>query len=197
VPVTAPPNEIEIDGLYLINETNASDILSHLAKYYFNRLQVDLDAINNAEYAPGDKLIVYLNEDDIASGYVISCHFKFGVQARSNIKLVAASEAESGKLIIIYKSGSLVLTKKKYSFPVDYQYSIENPYLDLTMNRHRYVYRPHNRYATGTIVSGTNTNTQQCSVALDLEQSTGILHIVSVDEVTVQTSNNVSVGVIA
>lgn len=197
VPVTAPPNEIEIDELYLINDNNASDILSHLAKYYFNRLQVDLDAINNAEYAPGDKLTVYVDEDNLASGYVVSCHFSFGLQARSKIKLVAASEAESKNLVIIYKDNSLVLDKKKYTFPVGYQYSIENPYIDISMNKHVYVYRPNNKYATGTIANGDNTNTQQCSVALDLDQETNILHIISVDEVNVQTNNNISIGVIA
>lgn len=197
VPVTAPPNEVEIEGLYLINDNNASDILSHLEKYYFNRLQVDLGAINNAEYAPGDKLIVYTDEDSLASGYVVSCHFSFGLQARSEIKLVAASDIEAGKLIIIYKDGTLVLNKKTYSFPVGFQYSIENPYIDIEMNKHSYVYRPNNKNATGTIASGENTNTQQCSIALDLDQETNTLHIVSVDNVTMQTSNNVSTVVIA
>lgn len=197
VPVTAPANEIEIDGVYLVNENNADDILSHLAKYYFNRMQVDLDAINNAEYFPGDKLTVYTDEDSLASGYAVSCNFHFGLQAKSRIKLVAASEIASGKLIIIYKDGTLVLGKKIHSFPVGYEYSIENPYIDLPLNQHFYVYRPNNQYATGTIVSGDNTNIQPCSIALDLDQETNILHIISVDEVNVQTNNNISVGVIA
>jgi hypothetical protein len=197
VPVTAPPNIVSIDDVTIVNSSNVSSILSRLANIYFNRVEADLSVINNGEYVPGDKVICYGQDDIFVAGYIASADFSFGLQAKSKIKLTPVEIRESAELEIRYKWDDYILRISVWLFPVSYNYSIENPYIDLYLNNHRYVFRPHNKYATGTIVSGTNTNTQQCSVALDLEQSTGILHIISVDEVTVQTSNNISVGVIA
>lgn len=181
-PVTAPTNIVSISDVMIINEDNANDILLRMAQYYFDRVQVDLDAINNAEFMPGQKLTIYTDQESMVSGYAERCYFSFGLQAKSSIRLAGAAEVASGKLIILYKYGTKQIGKKKYLFPVGHQYSIENPYIDAQFNKHRYVFRPENQYATGTVTSGTNTNTQQCAVALDLEKKTEILYIVSVDD---------------
>ena len=181
-PATAPTNIVSIDDVMLINEDNADDILLRMAQYYFDRVQVDMDAINNAEFMPGQKLTVYADEETLVSGYAEKCSFAYGLQAKSSIHLAAAAEVAAGRLTILYKYGTRQIGKKKYLFPVGHQYSIENPYIDAQFNKHRYVFRPENQYATGTVTSGTNTNTQPCAVALDLEKKTEILHIVSVDD---------------
>jgi hypothetical protein len=50
------------------------------------------------------------------------------------------------------------------------------------LNNHRYVFRPINKYATGTVVSGGVTDIQNCVVALDEFQ--GTVYTISVDEVS-------------
>ena len=197
VPETAAENVIKVDGVTLINSVNVDDICSHLAKYYFERVRMDLDIVNNADYAPGQRLLVYADEDTMVSGYASKMEFSFGLQARAKVSLIAAQLKASGNLIITYKWGTMKLKRIKYTFPVGYTYQIVNPYIDTPIERHRYVFRPVNQYATGTIAEGANTNNQNCEVALDLDRDTNILHVISVDEVTTQTSDNITVGIIA
>lgn len=197
VPETAAENVIKVDGVTLINSANVDDICSHLAKYYFERVRMDLDIVNNANYAPGQRLLVYADEDTMVTGYASKMEFSFGLQARAKVSLIAAQLKASGNLIITYKWGTMKLKRIKYTFPVGYTYQIVNPYIDTPIERHRYVFRPVNQYATGTIAEGANTNNQTCEVALDLDRDTNILHIISVDEITAQTSDEITIGNIA
>ena len=196
VPETAAENVIKVDGVTLINSANVDDICSHLAKYYFERVRMDLDIVNNANYAPGQRLLVYADEDTMVTGYASKMEFSFGLQARAKVSLIAAQLKASGNLVITYKWGTMKLKRIKYTFPVGYTYQITNPYIDLVIERHRYVFRPINQYATGTISSGTNTNTQTCAVALDLDRDTNILHVISVDEATTETADSITIGTI-
>lgn len=197
VPETAAENVIKVDGVTLINSANVDDICSHLAKYYFERVRMDLDIVNNANYAPGQRLLVYADEDTMVTGYASKMEFSFGLQARAKVSLIAAQLKASGNLVITYKWGTMKLKRIKYTFPVGYTYQIVNPYIDTPIERHRYVFRPVNQYATGTIAEGANTNNQNCEVALDLDRDTNILHIISVDEITSQTSDEITTGTIA
>jgi hypothetical protein len=197
VPVTAARNVISVDDVMLVNTDNVDRILSHMAKYYFDRVQVDLDVIDNAEYMPGQRLLVYSDEHSMASGYAEKCSFSFGMQARASIHLMGAAAKESANLIVTYMWSSRQIGRREYTFPVGYVYSILNPYIDFGMDGHRYVFRPVNEYAEGTIDEGDNYDTQPCAVALDLERSTGILYIVSVDEVEERESGDIVIGVIS
>ena len=197
VPETAAENVIKVDGVTLINSANVDDICSHLAKYYFERVRMDLDIVNNANYAPGQRLLVYADEDTMVTGYASKMEFSFGLQARAKVSLIAAQLKASGNLIITYKWGTMKLKRIKYTFPVGYTYQIVNPYIDTPIERHRYVFRPVNQYATGAIAEGANTNNQTCEVALDLDRDTNILHIISVDEVETTTEDNITIGNIA
>ena len=197
VPETAAENVIKVDGVTLINSANVDDICSHLAKYYFERVRMDLDIVNNANYAPGQRLLVYADEDTMVTGYASKMEFSFGLQARAKVSLIAAQLKASGNLVITYKWGTMKLKRIKYTFPVGYTYQIVNPYIDTPIERHRYVFRPVNQYATGTIAEGANTNNQTCEVALDLDRDTNILHIISVDEVETTTEDNITIGNIA
>jgi len=182
VPSAAPEKTITVDGLYLINNDNVSGILTHLSDLYFKRTEVDLDVINNAEYQPGEKVIVYADEDKLMTGFIESCSFTFGTQARASVHMVPTEGKEAAPLTITYVYQTMQLGKEVYLFPVGYTYTITNPYIDLTLSQYRYVYRPLNESATGTIVEGENTDTEEYDIAL--EYHNGILRIVSVDEVS-------------
>jgi len=182
VPKAAPENIVDISGLYLLNEDNISDVMTRLTAWYFNRTELDFDAINNGAYIPGDKVIVYTDDENMVTGYVTSATFTFGLQAKATIHLTGVLDVEAGNLTILYKWNGKQIGKKMFTFPVGYAYSITNPYIDKSMNRHRYIFRPLNENATGTIVAGKNTNTQNCDVALDLFEK--VLHVISVDSIT-------------
>lgn len=186
VPEGAPENVINIDGVYLVNQSNVSGILTHLSQWYFKRMEVDLDAIDNGAYIPGDKVVCCVDESTVVSGYINSASFTFGLQSKATIHLTAAEDRESGNLTIIYKYETTQLDKRIYLFPVGYAYTITNPYIDLTMNGHRYIFRPLNVSATGTIAAGDNTDTEDCAVALDLDEN-GVLELISVDNITAGT----------
>jgi len=197
VPASAADNVVTIDGVYLINSGNASGILSHMAALYFKRTEVEADLIDNAEYIPGDKLTVYADRDLLMSGYAKSCVFSFGKQARATVTLTAAEGMTGAKLTILYKYDGVTLNQAEYYLPVGYEYSITNPYLDWTMNGHRYIFRPTTAAVTGTLTSSGATETVNYAVALDLDLATGVLDVISVDSVTVDSSGDYAVGVIA
>lgn len=195
-PETAPENVVEVD-LGLIHSNNVDDILSHLAKYYFPRVELQFDCVNNGDYWPGDKLQVCTDIDGMAvTGYAERMDFKFGVQARSSVKLTACALTSTAKLTIIYKWNDTTIARKVYHFPVGYEYTVQNPYPETTAGKYRYVFRPVNANATGTMTAGTNTNTQQLAVALKLDTKTKVLEVISVDAVEVQTVGEDAVGVI-
>lgn len=194
-PSSAPDNVVEIDGVYLINATNVSSVLTYLSTMYFKRTEVDLEAVNNGSYIPGDKLIVYTGEDSLISGYANSMDFAFGLQSKSKITLVAADTVAGATLTVTYKYGTTILSMKKYVLPVGYTYTIDNPYIDKIMDNHRYVFRPTTATVTGTMASGGSTETVQYAVALDLYED--VLQVISVDDITTTTEGGKTVGVIA
>ena len=175
-------NVKEINGVYLVNSSNVSGILTFLAQWYFNRQEVNADIINNAAYAPGDKIQLHVDDETMVSGFIDRETFAFGQQAKATIHLAASEDVETANLTIFYKYGDMQLDRKEYLMPVGYSYCITNPYIDFAMNGHWYVFYPEAEAATGTITSGTNESTQTYDVALDLHE--GILHVISVDSVT-------------
>ena len=178
-PSAAPENVIEIEGVYLVNEDNVSGLLTHLSAWYFKRTVVDADIINNADYLPGDRVILAVDDATLYGGYINSADYTFGLQSKSKIHLTAAENVEAANLTIIYFYEDTQLDKKMYLLPIGYEYEIQNPYIDITMNSHRYIFRPLNESATGTIVDGENEDEEECAVALDWKDR--ILEIISVD----------------
>lgn len=181
-PSSAPENIVEVDGVTLINQDNVSDIASFLAAYYFNRTEVDMDVINNAEYMPGQKIVGYLDEESMISGYVQSADFSFGLQARSTLHVLGALSLTGASLTVIYQYGQILLDRKIFYLPVGYAYAISNPYIDRWMEQRRYVYIPDNENATGTVASGGSTNTQTYAIALEMNLENEVLTMYSVDE---------------
>ncbi len=192
VPAGIQDNVVEIDELYLINQSNVSSILALLAARYFERTEVMLDAIDNGEFVPGDRANVYADEATMYGGYIESASFRFGRQARASMKLAAAEAIDTAQLVITYTYNSATVYTETYTFPVGYSYQIETRYLDITSNGHRYIYRPGVASVSGTMASAGNSQTVSCSVALELYE--GILDIIAVDSVT---ASGVDTAVIA
>lgn len=175
-------NVIEISDVRLINQRNVDEILSHLSTYYFKRTQVELDAINNAEFMPGQRVIAFADEDLSLVGYISSCSFSFGMQARSSITIKAAEDRECAKVTVTCMWGDVQIRSIPYTLPVGYEYDIEIPYIDITFSGHRYVFRPERDSVSGTVMSGGNTHTVQAKVVLDYNE--GDLSIYAVDELS-------------
>ena len=185
VPAGVLTHEITVEDITIVNSSNVSAIASHMALYYFKRQEVDLDVINNAEYKPGDRVVVNTDESTLATGYITSCVFRYGLQARSSIHMTPVEVKESAKLTILYKYDDMQIGKAQYQLPVGYAYSIGNPHLDLVLNRHRFIFRPLTAAATGTMVAGGATVTVNYEIALDYftdESDARILAILAVDE---------------
>lgn len=191
-PGTAPENIVEVDGVYLLNAMNVSGVLSRLGRVHFQRTKVDVDVINNGEYWPGQKLTICVNESTMATGYVESAAFRFGKQARSTLRLVAADTVDTANLTIIYTYNGIQLARATYLFPVGYEYTIQNPYIDMFISGLRYIFRPTTATTTGTMPAAGAEATVTCAIALAWRDD--ILRIVSVDNVTV---NNQNVAVIS
>ncbi len=188
-PSSAPDNVVKIDGVYLINSNNASDILNRIAALYFKRTEVQADVIDNAEYIPGDMLAVYTDAETMFSGFARMCEFSFGKQARARVTLTASEDINGVKLTIVYKYGDTTLDSADYLLPQGYTYSITNPYIDKQLNGHRYIFRPTTEEVTGTMGSSEETATVNYTVALDEYERK--LEVLSVDNVSM--SDNVAV----
>lgn len=195
-PAKAPENVKEIEGVYLVNPSNVSGIVSRLAKYWFKRETVTLDCINNRQYAPGDLVTVAVDEGTMMRGYIQSASWRFGVQARSTLKLIGAEARASALLTVNYRYNGTRLGRERYRLPVGYSFSVENPYFDRTGDGHRRVYRPLTANAEGTMTAGGTTVNVDYEIALDLYGD--VLTILSVDNIEIVTdSHGDRIGVIS
>lgn len=186
-------NVVSVDDVSIINADNWQLILSRMANYFFNRVEVDAEVINNRDYVPGDQIALPINGEDVATGYIESTDFTFGLQAKSKIKLAQINMGKAGRLTIIYKYINKKLGSQIYFLPRDVQYSIQNPYLDITTgsgkNYKRYIYFPLQSAATGTIDAARVTDEEDYDRAL-CHTGKGILIIWSVDTATLTTSGD-------
>lgn len=197
VPSIAATNEVHVEDVMLVNQNNVSDILTSMALYYFQRLEVDLSVVNDGEYNVGEKYTVYLNDEDTASGYCEELDFVFGTHKKSKMKLGASVVVPSHDLSITYiniDEPSVIIARRKYRLPEGYVYSITNPYLTLTYLGHEYVFRPTTVAVTGTMGDDDISVTVNCKIALDLDMSSRVLKIVSVDEVERVLDDNVYIA---
>lgn len=190
-PAGAPENEVKVTDVTIINPANVSAVLSRLAAYYFNRDEINLSAINNGDYHPGDYVMAFVDDLTIRKGFIRTAVFSFGLQAKSALKLIMTGGTDSAVLIIKRMYGNTQLAREVYRLPVGYAYSFENRFIDMLLNGHRYVFRPTTPRVEGTIASGTQTKNVAYAVALDYHEN--ILHIVSVDDSTEPTAGEVEI----
>jgi hypothetical protein len=191
-PSGAAENVVTVDNCMLVNSGNVSAVLSQMAQWYFNRTEIELDAINNADFVPGQKVFAYTDETTIEQGYMDSATFTFGLQAKSRIHIVSVETQTGATLTINYKYDDTLVGQAVYTFPVGYAYTVANPFVDWTANGHRYVFRPENQNATGTMASGSNVNNQPYDVALHCYEN--ILHVISVSDIQEQSEGKVRIG---
>ncbi len=188
-PDWAPANVVEIDGIYLINGNNVSDIANRLAGYWFNPTQAQLDCINNRAYKPGDLVTAFVGEEQLITGYIQQASFAFGLQARSTLKLIGVESVTGARLTVNYTYMGGRIGQAVYYLPVGMDYSISNPYIDRTHEGRRYVYRPQDDAVTGTIVSGENVATQPYDLVL--EYADEYLTVYAVDAIERQNNEGV------
>ena len=180
VPSSVPENVIEFNDVKLVNSGNASEIASRLSTYYFMRMEVDADVINNAEFKPAERYAVYMNDETLVEGYMKSASFSFGTQARSSIKLAQSRAIDAVKAIIRYLWGEILILQQTYFLPKEYGFTLQTQYLEKYMDNHRYVFYPLVDEATGDTGSTGTTIDIQNLPALDFCER--VLMIYNVDE---------------
>ena len=181
-PSSALEHVISVEGVTIVNQSNVDEILSHLSQYYFSRTEVSFEAIDNGEYMPGQRLVVNVDESTVMAGYVNSCSFTFGTQAKARMTMTAADGRESALVTVAYTWDGTQVGKRSFRFPVGYVYDIASDYIDLSFNEHRYIFRPTVASVTGTVAAGGNSHTVPVEVALDYHD--GDLYVRSVDDLS-------------
>lgn len=150
-----PGKTVSIDGVTLISGATAERVLGWLAAAYFRRGEIDLDCINNGRYFPGQKVRFYTDEGTVYTGYIKSCDFSFGLQARS--RLTISSDLEKvpvGTITFTYRYGDLPLGKNTYTLPVDEPYSYDNPTITWYSGGQQSRYEPETPTSTGETPPG-------------------------------------------
>lgn len=183
LPPDTPENVISVKSVSLVNPDNVAGLLSQLARYYFKRIEADLEVIDNGEYIPGDKVLGYADDRMLVEGYIKSATFTFGLQSKAKLHIMQTDQVAGDSLVIQYLYNHAQIGIKEYYLPVGYNYVIENPFLDISAEGKRRVYRPLNEYASGTIVEGGVTDRENCEIALEYrERELSILSVAAVDE---------------
>lgn len=180
VPASVPENIIEFNSVKLVNSTNASEIASRLSTYYFMRMEVDAEIINNAEFKPAERLAVYLNEQTLVEGYMKTADFTFGTQAKAKIKLAQSRAIDAVAAVIRYLWDTTLILAQTYYLPKNYGFSLQTQYLEKYMDDHRYVFYPEDDEAEGN--TGTEGTTVEVQNELALDYYEGALVLYNVDE---------------
>lgn len=191
---TTPQNEVKVKNVTLLNINNVSQVLSRLSLIYFERIEVNADIINNLDYSPAQRVGITLDEKRGAVGYIESTSFTFGLQAKSDVRLVGCSLRDMYPLIIRYMNNGACIAIRRYFFPEGLLYEIENPYIDISTIAHRYVFRPVNQYATGEIEDEENIDEEDVELALHYYGDQRLLFIYSVSEVESDGEGVVEIG---
>ncbi len=166
IPITVTDNVVSIDNVTIINQTNAATILNVLSQYYFKRIEVRAEVLDDGEFLPGDKCQISTG-DRLLAGFITKADFKFGTAKKATLQFAQSDVINAARLILQYMWGNILLKQIAYLMPIGYAYSISNPYLDEMLESHRYIFRPQNANATGTMVSGGMTDQEDYDVALD------------------------------
>lgn len=188
-PEDAPENIVEIDGLYLVNPNNVSDIATRLAGYWFNPVTASVDCINNRQYKPGDLVTAYTGLDYLITGYIQQMTFRFGKQARSTMKLIGCVKLPAARLTVRYTYDGDVISSKRYTLPIGITTTITNKFIDKTVGQRRRVYRPQEATTTVTVADGGTVVEVPCDLALDYRNQR--LTVYSADAVTLQDNTGV------
>lgn len=192
-PKDSPENIIEFSDIKLINESVANDVINRLALYYFNRIEVAADILNNGDYKVGDYCFLNTGLGNLAFGFIRSMDFSFGRDTKTSIGIKQAQVGEATELIIQAMYNRTILRVKTYYFPSGYAYKISNSYIStvefITPEEEddedgniymKTVYMPEEDAAVGVTEDRPTINAQQYEIAL--QNINAVLSIYSVDE---------------
>lgn len=193
-PAEYPVNTVEAQDVMLLDATRASEVASALARYYFSRITVEADVIDNGEYIPGMLATVPVSDDRMYTGYITVAAFRFGKQAKATLTIAGAQQEPCAQLTVTAMYGSELLGVRRYVFPVGYGYSLTNDYMDVYRDGVRRVFRPLTDTTEGTMPQGGATAVVQYAPALILQ--VGVLEIISVDEIELEVDGEHMIGVI-
>ena len=150
-----PGQGVDIDGITLISGSSARQVLGWLAAAYFRQGNITIECINNRQYYPGQKVRVYTDENTIYDGYIQSCDFTFGVQAKS--RLVISSDlyqVPMGTMIFYYRCNGQPIGVKVVNYPADEPYSIDFPDVEYFEGNTKVRYTPITPNKTGVTPGG-------------------------------------------
>lgn len=155
---------VTISDDMLISNTYAMQTLIRLSRAYFRQTEITVDVINNAQYVPGQKVRVYTDENTVYGGWIKSCSFTFGVQARSRLVISADDEPmETAVLTFIYKHSfednygihGFTLGQRKLVLPVNESYRVEHPTISVDVVGELVPYVPNTAVSTGILSANT------------------------------------------
>lgn len=167
VPEDVYENVVEVDGITIINEDNVDDVMTHLARFHFTRNQIELEAINNFDYLPPERFFGYLSKHEVFIGYLNSCTFTFGKQAKASMILTPAEAREGAEVKVIYVWRDMTVAERSYMLPVGYTWTLSTEYVEIDWNKHHYILMPTIPTYTVPVVSGGTTLTIPMDVAVD------------------------------
>lgn len=189
-PTTAPENIASVSGIGIINEDNVDEVLSRLSDFYFQRIVLTANVIDNGEYVPGEKYTIATGinaEYPMITGYMASALFTFGHQAKAQIVISQSQEVEAVDINISYNYNSTILDTHHMTLPDGHSFTIGNPYLTtqyaVGATVYWTLYYPVNEVASGTAIEG-GVYTQPYEIALQHNSSyaQNDLYIYEVDD---------------
>ena len=146
-----PGRVIAIDGVTLIGGDATRQVLGWLSAACFRIGEIRMDVVNNGRYYPGQKVRVYVDEETIYTGYIQSCDFSFGTQARA--RLVISSDltrVPSGTLTISYRYGDIPIGRTALVLPEGEPYDVANPVISWREGERYVEYTPAVPRSSGT-----------------------------------------------
>lgn len=182
VPTGTLTHETHFTDVTLVNVGNVDEILARLGPSYFRRLSVEFEAINNGEYLPGERVLVFTDQKHAVEGYIEKTDFSYGLQAAAKMTVTPAVDVECALLTVIYKYDETEISRAEYYWPIGYPYEIDNPWFDETWLGTRYVFKPAAAQITGTLTEEGDTVEVEYTPAL--EYRSGDLYVLSVDGFT-------------
>ena len=173
----------------LVTSDNYNSYITQKMQFYFNNKYVEADVVNNAQYAPGDKVTVYTSRKTAVTGWIQSMDFTFGKAVnKCHIKVIGTEDVPMGGDITIRHLWGEMLIKEEEGdcLPIGMSYRYTTEILDENLsNGHRYIFLPQSDYVDITATSQSQTIDIYYDAALDWYQN--ILHILIVDELSTTT----------
>lgn len=199
-PADAPENVAKVDDIGIINVNNVDEVLTRLAQFYFQRIQLTADVVDNGEYQVGEKYAIPTGinaEYPMITGFMNSAAFTFGHQAKARITISQSEEVNAVDVIIVYEINGQELDSEMFTVPEGYHFSFENPFIARSWyvgySVTNDVYRPVNDYAEGTAETGL-THREEYVVALEqvIYSGENTLYINEVDDLEYTTADDVN-----